>query len=81
MTARNFLCTKNLKEVKLEMSTEEYLKYIFEKLPAANYQWLIVTSQYKIEDIFKDPATVEALNRRFNIYNINNINNLKLTFN
>ena len=32
---------------------------------AANYQWLIVTSQYQIEDIFKDPATVEALNLLF----------------
>ena len=48
---------------------------------AANYDWLIITSQYTIEECFKDPATVEAINRRFNIYNINNINNLKLTIN
>ena len=48
---------------------------------SANYEWLIITSQYTIEECFKDPKTVEALNRRFKIYNINNINNLKLTIN
>lgn len=45
---------------------------------SANYEWLIITSQYKIEDCFKDPESVSAISRRFQVYNINDINNLNL---
>lgn len=48
---------------------------------AANYDWIIITSQYTIEECFKDPKNVEAIKRRFQEYSINNINNLNLIIN
>lgn len=44
----------------------------------ANYDWLIVTSQYKPEEIFEEQRDLDAINRRFQIYNIKDILNLKL---
>jgi hypothetical protein len=34
-------------------------------------KWIVVTSQYNIEDIFKDGNTVQALLRRFKVINFN----------
>ena len=45
----------------------------------AQYQWLIVTSQYSIEEIFSDDRDRAALQRRFQQYNIKDIVRLNLT--
>lgn len=45
----------------------------------SNYEWFIVTSQYKMEDIFKDENDLAALKRRFQIFNIKDINTFNLT--
>ena len=37
---------------------------------ADNYEWFIITSQYQPVEIFKDPKDLEAINRRFKIFNI-----------
>ena len=44
---------------------------------AAKYDWFIVTSQYRIEEIFKDQAAVEAINRRFQVFEIEEIEQLR----
>lgn len=36
----------------------------------ANFDWFIVTSQYKIEEIFKEEKTQEALLRRFKVHHL-----------
>lgn len=47
----------------------------------SQYEWFIVTSQYPMEKIFKDEEDLAALQRRFQVYNINDINNFNLTLN
>lgn len=37
---------------------------------ADNYEWFIITSQYQPIEIFKDQRDLEAINRRFKIFNI-----------
>lgn len=37
---------------------------------APHYSKFVVTSQYKIEDIWEDPPTIEALSRRFEVKEI-----------
>lgn len=37
---------------------------------ADKYEWFIITSQYQPIEIFKDPKDLEAINRRFKIFNI-----------
>lgn len=45
---------------------------------AANYQWIIVTSQYSIEECFKDEKSVDAIKRRFTVYNIKELLSLNI---
>lgn len=45
------------------------------------YEWFIITSQYKIEEIFKDEKDLAAIKRRCQIYNIKDILGLKLNIN
>lgn len=44
----------------------------------AQYDYFIVTSQYSMEEIFQDEKDLEALKRRFQIFNIKDIQNLSL---
>lgn len=46
-----------------------------------NYQYFFVTSQYEPSEIFKDEKDLEAINRRFQVFDINNINLLNLNLN
>lgn len=43
----------------------------------AKYDWFIVTSQYKIEEIFKEQAVVGALKRRYKEFEIEDIEQLR----
>lgn len=44
----------------------------------SSYNWIIVTSQYKPEEIFTEERDLAAIERRFQIYNIKDILLLKL---
>ena len=45
----------------------------------SDYEWLIVTSQYSIEEIWEDDRDRSAISRRFQQYSIEDIQKLKLT--